>query len=314
MAAVRQQIAAIWGGFDSFECHAIERIDGQGEAYDSIREIDFACRLNGCSALSWTLDRAGQMTYFDVREDGKDRAMARFFPTPPRAIDEIRIGPMRSGPNRYDGLSFPALRLFLPGGRTIAAILEEGGNLVDAGTARNPRWTLTAQFGKELVECILDPEHQFLPRESTIRLGESVQVARVDRFDRVDGFWCPVEGTSTFNSATVRPPARVVLTYNLDRVAINRPIADARFTWTQWPAGVQVVNQRTRTSRIVGTKLARIRLQDEHPTPTRPPPTNDPVVVSAEANAGVRRWAVGLSLGVAILAGSVGVYVRSRGL
>jgi hypothetical protein len=308
---VRAQIESLWGVLDSFECRSIEKIEMQSDMHNSNTTIDFSWRIDGRSALSWTRERPAETTCFDVREDGTRRVTVQYFKTRPKAIDRILIDRTLNNPGHYGGLGFAGLRLFLPGGRTIAAILNSGGILVNSGTSRNPRWILTAKLDGDEYECVLDETHQFSPKELTINTEASRQIARVDRFEQADGFWYPAEGSRTFISH--KDHSQVKLTFLLERVAINRSIANAKFEWRDFPTGVAVTNQLDHSMKLVGGKLARLKLQSEHPLPMQKAPTNEPVQVPDDANALTRRLAMIVSIGIAILTGGLGVYFRRRG-
>ena len=314
LIAVRARIDAAWSGFDSIACRSVEHYaDPFHDKVDTLKTVVFSWKMDGRVAWSSTTQQANITRYFDVREDGAKRTTVNYYLTPPKAIDQINIGPPRGESGRVGELTFAGLWMFLPGGRTVADLLNHGGTLANAGITGWPRWTLTLAAERSRVECVLDEAHQFLPSELTIRTDTSQRTIRVDRFERANGFWYPAAGSSVTTGSTL-PSGPVVVAWQLDQVAINQPIPDAMFAWTDLPPGVQVFNRIDNTSRIVGGKLAQIKRTRAHPATKSTPPHQEAVEVSSDPGSDVRSMLSYGLLGVAILAGGVGVFLRWRGL
>ena len=310
---VRARIDAIWGGFESFQCRSVERFEDPLTKVDTVRSVAFSWKIDGRMAWSSTTQQPDATKHFDVREDGAKRTTANYFPTPSKVIDQVKIGSARGEPGRVGEMVFASLWTFLPDGRTVADLLDNGGSLANNGTTSQPRWTLTAASERCKVECLLDELHQFLPSELTVRTNTSQRTIRVDRFERANDFWYPAAGTCETTAATLKSGPHLAR-WQLDQVVINQPIPDAKFVWTDLPSGVQVFNLIDNTSRIVGGKLARLKLMRTYPAIKEKAPSQDPIEVPSDPGADVRSLLTLGLLTLTILAGGTGVFLRRRGL
>ena len=246
----------------------------------------------------------------DTREDGRQRVSFRPFPTPPLAINEISIDAPSNEPGLYRGLGFLGLFVLMPLGRDLAANLDHGGTIENMGSRQSPRWKLTAARESERVECELDASHQFLPRVVTLSRHGRTYLIQVERFEQVNGFFYPAEGSAIYLATDKYP--QIEVRFRLDQVKFNQVIPDSRFQWTTFPTGAQVVNKIDRKTYSVGGRRARLQLLGEHPIKQEKPPIGSPITVPPDHDAASRWWFVVIALTVAALTGFVSVILRIR--
>ena len=309
---VRRQIASIWGGFESVKCLSVEQIETHAQGDRLTNTIDFAWKVDGRSRSSQTIQRENRTNFDEIRDDGTRWVRVHYFEKLPKTVNMIQIEPTSNQVGHYGNRMFTAMWMFLPGGQTIATILDEGGTLANSGSASKPRWMLTTQLKHSALECDLDETHQFLPREMTIRTETSQQTIRVDRFEQSGDFWYPAAGSSEIVPTNLeRGPTNI--SFELQQVAINQPIAAAKFRWSDFPAGALVVDQVKMTRESIGGKLARIKLTREHAPPKQAAPHDNPIQIPTDPAGSPRFWVTGVLLSSAILAGGAGLYLRYRG-
>lgn len=137
--------------------------------------------------------RGREVTTVWYYEDGEHRHDVEHLADDADRISSVRIRDQVDSDDRYSELMNGAMSLYMPRGRTLEGLLDDGGVIRSDRSGSEPAWVMEVPVGEHQLRIELDPEHDWLPRKVGIA-GFHEDVCT--RFDRVNGRWFPVEGRS----------------------------------------------------------------------------------------------------------------------
>lgn len=243
----------------------------------------------------------------NFREDGRVRCDILTFKDEPKSIKSINIKNQTNTELSYTGMMFSAMWLLNPGGVPLHSLLNGPATLEEAGEDGKRVIVLNAVHPKKggRLLCMLDSEHDWLPREVVRGLPPKGLSWKVDKFQRDNGRWFPSEGRFTAHT----PDKPIDLRFRITNLKINRPIPPSVFTVPAITEGVMVQDDRTGESFFQGGPRAQKALYDRHGMTRKKPALQ---AKSEERSAARRPLKIGILAGVAaaLMAGVILVLRR----
>ena len=245
---------------------------------ERIDSFDFAWAGGGRAALIMDRSTSGvTVRGHDFREDGQKSYQARFFKNGPMAIDRLTIRKQSSTPQEYRGMMFRALWVFMPGGRSISASIEADGTLSRERIGGVSTLIFAVRHRDREIRCDLDEDHGYLPKVVRVKSGGDEQTLSVTRFQSDNGIWFPAEVTGSSRRSSQDGVVRSAIEARIEALEINRPIPPSHFGPQPLQPGCMVIDEAAKKLEIRGGRLARSRLLELHPEPTKPALAADPI-------------------------------------
>jgi hypothetical protein len=250
-----------WTSLSSVQFVSDELIADLVQGTSRLERYYFALEDRGQYALRAKEVKEGREYHVhDFREDGQKSYQSRPFRDSDDSLNSVTIRYQTSTESHYKGMMFRVLWLLMPGGEPIFRHIEQGASVEPARDVDgNTVYVVHTSFRGSPIRCEVDPQHDWLVRRMT--LGEGLMDVRVTRFDRVDGRWFPVEGSSSEDMTVEGRRIRKRGTFRVSQLRINQPLDPGLFhiTESKLPSGTKVIDSISGRTRYIGGRSARDR-------------------------------------------------------
>lgn len=284
--SIRESIARWWDSIESIEVRMdrLQSYDERGEVLIEEHHIAVAAGEKVSVKVVQTTRTGEKVVAANTRTDGLKTYQGATLEGHPEVSKTINVMNSASRPGHYVGPMDTILWLIMPGGTPLHRHLDEGADLLvdenpDGGKSYSIQFNF--RYPNRPVKCILDPEHDWLPREVEIGTSGTYRI-RVTRFLKENGHFFPAAGTIHKMLNTGEHDSR----FEVRAAAINRGAAPELFGPPNLVMGTFIVDQTKGKNHIQGGLKGREAFRAKYELPSSAPvasklPAN-PVVAGRE--------------------------------